>query len=196
MPLYDRALDVYQGFYFRNGVTTPVGYIFSLKIGGTLLTADIANLKDPINPALANTRAVAVLNHILWETGAGDPIYFSGQISTANKQTIASKLATTTMIPAVELAFAVYEYDPLVKKYFVSFETSSAAGAMGAAATATGSVVKNGNELNIAVAELPSHEVQSPQNFAFQIGVAPKGSNLLTLATAGNKNIGKPWSGA
>ena len=65
----------------------------------------------------------------------------------------------------VEFSYSVYEYDPAQKKYFKS-------GFMDA--ELKGLLEKNGDDLNLTVADDPSHEVQSPKNFAFQVGIKPR----------------------
>ena len=120
MPQFARALDVYQGFNFKKDQQTAVGYIESITIGGTVvLAADQETIKDPEQPdkPLAS-KVVAVLNHYLWELGTTDAMYFSGQLSTANKQALMSALMGTWTDMSVEFKYVVYEYDPLQKKYF------------------------------------------------------------------------------
>jgi len=58
---------------------------------------------------------VAVLNNVSWETGPTDTIYFSGQISIHNKQTIQSLILVSITNEEVTFEFEVYEYDPLSK---------------------------------------------------------------------------------
>lgn len=53
---------------------------------------------------------------------------------------------------------------------------------------------KNGDDLNLALAEDKSTEVQSPENYAFQIGIKPQPeSQNITVAVADQKNIVKGW---
>ncbi len=186
MPQFARALDVYQGFNFKKDKQTPVGYILSLKVGGQEIKADQETIKDPENPDKAlSDKVVAVLNHALWHTGVTDAFYFSGQISTANKQLLASMLLGKMVDMTVEFKFVVYEYDPLAKKYFKSMMVDKAL---------KGLLEKNGDEMNIAVADDPSHEVQSPKNFTLQIGIKPQNTEQsVNIATASGKNIVKQW---
>lgn len=186
MPKFSRALDVYQGFNFKKDKQNPVGYILKLKVAGQEVKADQETIKDPLQPdkALAD-KVVAVLNHVLWNTGVTDAFYFSGQISTANKQQLSSMLLGTMVDMTVEFKFCIYEYDPLAKKYFKSMVVDK---------DLKGLIEKNGSELNIAVADDPSHEVQSPKNFTLQIGIKPQNiEQTVTLATASGKNIVKQW---
>ncbi|MCP3101825.1 hypothetical protein LZ198_23390 [Myxococcus sp. K15C18031901] len=186
MPQFSRELDVYQGFNFKKDKQSAVGFILSLTIGGIALKADQETISDPEQPdkALA-TKCVAVLNHYLWETGVTDALYFSGQISTANKQSIAEMLLGTFSNVEVVVKYAIYEYDPIAKKYFKSNFVD---------ADLNGLLEKNGDALNIAVADDASREVQSPKNFRFQFGVKPKTlEQSINVAAASSKNIVKKW---
>ncbi|MDY7233069.1 hypothetical protein [Hyalangium rubrum] len=186
MPQFSRALDVYQGFNFKKDKQSPIGYILSIKIGDQDLTADQETLKDPEQPANALAdKVVAVLNHYLWETGTTDAMYFSGQVSTANKQKLAEMILGSFSNIQVAFKYVVYEYDPLAKKYFKSNYVD---------AVVNGLLEKSGDELNISVADDPSAEVQSPKNYTFQIGIKPQTTEQsVNIATASSKNIVKQW---
>src|SRR5512140_1288739 len=121
MPPFSRALDVVEGLNFNKDKQNPVGYIVSMTIGGKALTADLETIKDPEKPGdNLSGNVVAVLNHYLWETGATDAVYMSGQVSTGNKQLLASMLLGDWSSIEVVFKYVVYEYDPLAKKYFKS----------------------------------------------------------------------------
>jgi hypothetical protein len=186
MPQFSRALDVYQGFNFKKDKQTPVGYITAITIGDQALTADQETIKDPEQPANnLSAKVVAVLNNYLWETGVTDTMYFSGQISTANKQLLAQLILGSFANITVTFNYVIYEYDPLAKKYFKSNYVD---------AVLNGLLEKNGDELNVAVADNESREVQSPKNFTFQIGIKPKSQEQsINVATASQKNIVKQW---
>lgn len=186
MPQFSRALDVYQGFNFKKDKQSAVGYIVSVTIGGEALTPDQETIKDPENPEqVLAEKVVAVLNHYLWETGVTDGMYFAGQISTANKQKLAEMLYKKMSNIEVVFKYVVYEYDPLKKKYFKSNFVDAAL---------KGLLEKSGDELNLAVADDASTEVQSPKNYTFQIGVKPQTTEQsVNLATADQKNIAKQW---
>ncbi|WNG17731.1 hypothetical protein [Cystobacter fuscus] len=186
MPQFARSLDVYQGFNFKKDKQTPVGYITSLKMGGIALAADQATIKDPEQPdkTIAD-KVVGVLNHYMWETGTTDAMYMSAQISTENKQTLAAALLGSWSNIEVEIKYVVYEYDPKLKKYYKSNSVD---------AVLKGLLEKNGDELNLSVADDPSTEVQSPKNFTLQIGVKPQSlEQTVNLATASGKNLVKQW---
>ncbi|WP_224360580.1 hypothetical protein [Hyalangium versicolor] len=186
MPQFSRSLDVYQGFNFKKDKQAPVGFITKMKLGDIELKADQETIKDPEQPdkALA-AKVVGVLNHFLWETGVTDAMYLSSQISTANKQILSAALMGTWANVNVEIQYVVYEYDPLAKKYFKSSFTD---------AVLKGILEKNGDDLNLSVADDPSHEVQSPKNYVCQVGVKPQTlEQSVNLATGSGKNIVKQW---
>ncbi|CAM3111276.1 hypothetical protein G4177_15230 [Corallococcus sp. ZKHCc1 1396] len=186
MPQFSRNLDVYQGFNFKKDKQTPVGYITALTIGGVALKADQETIKDPENPdAAIADKVVAVLNHYLWDTGVTDAMYFSGQVSVANKQAVAEMLLGKFSNIEVVIKYVVYEYDPLGKKYFKSNFLD---------AEIKGLLEKNGDELNMAVADNESREVQSPKNYTFTLGVKPQAlEQSLNLATSSTKKLAKKW---
>jgi hypothetical protein len=186
MPQFARSLDVYQGFNFKKDKQAPVGYITKLKVGDVELKADQESIKDPEQPdkALAN-KVVGVLNHYLWETGITDAMYFSAQISTTNKQTVSAALLGTWSNVEVSFTYTIYEYDPAQKKYFKSNYIDK---------ELKGILEKNGEDLNLTVADDPSHEVQSPKNFTLQVGIKPATlEQTVNMATGSGKNLVKQW---
>ena len=186
MPQYAKSLDIYQGFNFKKDKQTPVGYITKLVVGDVPLEADQSTIKDPEQPgADLGAKVVGVLSHFLWETGTTDAMYMSAQISTSNKQALAAKLLTDWTNMEVTFSYVVYEYDPRQKKYFKSNHQD---------AELKGILEKNGNDLNLTVADDPSREVQSPENYSFQIGVKPQPTaQAFHLATGVGQNFVKSW---
>jgi hypothetical protein len=185
MPQFRKVCDVYQGYNYKKDKQTTVGYITALNLGGTDLKADQTTCKDPTNPS-NNLAVVVVLSDVLWQLGPTDAVYFSGQISTANKQTTLGLIYNTMTSVLVTFQFDVYEYDPLAKKYFKCFTCSGT--------TMNGIFEKNGEDLNLTVADDASTQVQSPENYAFSIGIKPQPSaQTLTIATGDQQNIAKPW---
>jgi len=183
MPQFARALDVYQGFNHKHDKQTSVGFITELKIGGQVIKADI-EAYDP--KAKAALKSVAVLNHYLWETGFTDAMYMSGQLTVANKVTLQTMLMQDWKDTTVEFKYVVFEYDPVAKKFFESNKVT---------ATMKGLIEKHGHELNLHVADDHSHEVQSPLNFTFQIGIKPQTTAVQEVHLAGGdgKNVVKKW---
>ncbi len=184
MPVFRRVLDAYQGYNFKKDKQTPVGFITKLAIGDSDIAAD-QFCKDPTHP-VTDLKVVAVLTDVLWEVGVTDAVYFSGQVSTASKQAISLLVYSALVNIDVTFQFAVYEYDPLAKKYFLSFHSNGN--------DMKGLLEKRGEELNLSVSDDASTEVQSPQNYAFAIGIKPKPeAQVLQVATGDQKNVVKAW---
>lgn len=184
MAQFNRPLSVYQGYNFKKDKQNPVGFLTKLKIGDTEFTAD-QTCKDPTNPK-TDLKVVAVLNHVLWDTGITDAVQLAGQLSTANKQNVAGLVINDLVNTETVFQFSVYEFDPVEKKYFLAFHSNST--------DMNGIVEKSGDDLNLHVADDPSSEVQSPLNYAFQTGIKPKpAAQSLHLATSFQKKLAKAW---
>jgi len=185
MPQFSRSLDVYQGFNFKKDKQTAVGFITKLTVGEMTMKADQTTIMDPTNPGKPlEGSVVGVLNHYLWETGVTDAMYLAAQVSTANKQELGAKLLGELTNLEVTFSYVIYEYDPMVKKYFLSNKGTDLKGIL----------EKNGENLNLSVADDPSHEVQSPKNFTLQVGIKPPtAEQSIELATAHTKNVAKKW---
>ncbi|NMO18636.1 hypothetical protein HPC49_12430 [Pyxidicoccus fallax] len=184
MSQFSRSLDVYQGFNFKKDKQSRVGFITSMKVGTKELEADLTTIADPEQPT-KKLKVVSVLNHFLWDTGATDAMYFSGQISTKNQQALSLLVLNDLTSIAVEFEYTLYQYDPLEKKYFKSsFHAKKLMGL----------VEKSGDDLKLAVEDDPSSEVKSPQNFTFQIGITPQSQEQqVTLAVATQMKVEKKW---
>ncbi|MCX4244130.1 hypothetical protein [Paraliomyxa miuraensis] len=185
MATFSKSLDIYQGYNYKKDVQTPVGFITALKIGDVTLKAD-QTCKDPMAPE-TDLAVVAVLSGSMWELGVTDAHYFTGQISVYNKQQV--QLLTYKDLTKVdcEYTFSVYEYDPIEKKYFKCLLPTDDA-------TLKGILEKNGRDLNLSAADDASPEVQSPENYAFQIGIKPQPSaQTVTVAVSFSDKVVKSW---
>lgn len=184
MPQFSRSLDVYQGFNFKKDKQAPVGFITKMTLGDLELKADQTTIMDPENPTQALDGVVGVMSHYLWETGTTDAMYMSAQISVENKQELSVKLFNDWTNMEVVFSYVIYEYDPVAKKYFKSNSGTDLKGIL----------EKNGDDLNLSVADDPSHEVQSPKNFTFQVGIKPQTEEqTVEMATGHTKNLAKKW---
>lgn len=184
MPQFARRCDVYQGYNFKKDKNTTVGFIKTLKIGDTEIKAD-QTCKDP-TASTTDMKVVSVLNNILWGTGVTDAVYLSGQVSITNKQNIAALTFNEMIKIDVQLDFDIYDYDPLAKKYFLSLSCKST--------KLEGILEKNGSELNLSVADDCSTEVQSPENYVFQIGVKPQPKEQkMEVSTSDTNKFMKFW---
>lgn len=185
MPTFQKTCDVYQGYNYKKDVQTPVGFITELKIGDVTLTAD-QTAKDPMAPE-TDFPVVAILSGAMWELGVTDALYYTGQISIYNKQQVQLMVYKDLTKVDVTYKFSVYEYDPLEKKYFKCLlPTDDAA--------LNGILEKNGADLNLSCADDPSPEIQSPENYAFQIGIKPQPSaQTITVAVSFSDKVVKAW---
>jgi len=185
MAQFARSLDVYQGFNFKKDKQTQVGFITKLEVGEVKLKADQVTIRDPVEPNKNLKAVVGVLSNYLWETGVTDGMYLSAQISVPNKMEVATALLGSWANIQVNFEYCVYEYDPIEKKYFKSNFSDK---------ELKGLLEKNGDDLNLSVADHESHEVQSPKNFTLQIGIKPQTQEQsVNLATGSGKPIVKQW---
>jgi hypothetical protein len=185
VPTFQKSCDIHQGYNFKKDVQTSVGYLTELKIGDVTLKAD-QTVKDPLTPE-TDFPVVAVLSGTMWELGVTDTLYYTGQISVYNKQQTQLLVYKDLSKVDVVFKFAVYSYDPVEKKYFkCMIGTDDAA--------LNGLLEKTGAELNLSVVDDASSEVQSPENYAFQIGVKPQPSaQVVTVATSFSDKVVKAW---
>ncbi|ATB33994.1 hypothetical protein [Melittangium boletus] len=184
MPQFARSLNVAQGFNFRKDKQSSVGFITELTVGKETLVADQKTVLDPLNPGTALDGVVGVLGHYMWELGTTDAIYLSAQISTENKQLLTAALLGEMTDMTVKFSYSVYEYDPVAKNYFLSNKGEDLEGIL----------EKNGDSLNLSVADDESTEVQSPKNFTLQMGIKPDTKEqTIVLATGAQKNVAKKW---
>ena len=90
----------------------------------------------------------------------------------------------------MEFGYVIYEYDPVARKYFISNSSQQNASLF----VLNGVLEKEGNQFNIAVADDPSHEVLSPKNFAFRIGIKPNAvQQSIQLGVGFGRSVMKVW---
>lgn len=184
MPDFSLNPSVDQGFNFRKDKTVPVGYITALSLNGQALPADIV-CKDPLNPT-ADLPVVGVLNSVSWGIGITDTVYFSGQISGPNRNSITMLTYLDLTNVEVKFKFNIYHYDPVAKTYYMVFHCDDT--------EMMGILEKRGDDLTLKVGTDPATEVQSPINYTFQVGIKPQQvAQTMTLATENQKNVVKQW---
>lgn len=187
MPLYERPCDVHQGYSFQKDVQTTVGFIKKLKLGDADLAADQV-VKSPLAPA-DDLKVVAVMSHVSWNVGASTPVFFAGQISVKNRQTVAKLVYTSMTKIAIEIDFVVFEFDPAgnQNKYYQAFHSD------GKAVKAL--VHKEQSNLSLSVAYQPSEIIKSPMNYDFQIGLVPQVEKQnLQMAVSVDGKFSVVWS--
>jgi hypothetical protein len=184
MAEFSKSCDIFQGYNYKKDVQTPVGYITKIKIGDVELKAD-QTVKDPMSPQ-DDLKVVAVLSASMWGLGPTDALYLSGQVSVGSKQNCVELVYRSLTKVEVVFQFAVYDYDPIAKKYFKCLQCNDT--------DLKGILEKNGTELNLGVADEKSTEVQSPENYSFYIGIkAQPEAQSLTVAAGDQKNVVKSW---
>lgn len=180
--------SIRQGFNFEKDNQDRVGHIESLKIGGDELAADI-QVTDPENVSdSSGPKIVGVMQNIRWEGGYGDPILFSCNVSNANYKKIATKLHTSLSDTSVEFKFSVYDYDPEKKQYYKCMHSNDV--------VLKGLIYKQGGSLVMGVSDEPSHEIPSPKNYPFDLGVMPAddaGEMAVHLAVSTSDKFAKQF---
>ena len=184
MAEFSKNCDIFQGYNYKKDVQTPVGYITKIKIGDVELKAD-QTVKDPLSPE-NDLKVVAVLSGAMWGLGPTDAVYLSGQVSVGSKQSCVELVYRSLTKVEVVFQFCVYDYDPVAKKYFKCLQCSDT--------DLKGILEKNGQDLNLGVSDDKSTEVQSPENYAFSVGIkAQPEAQTMTVAAGDQKNVVKNW---
>ena len=177
--------DIKQGFDFSKDKQVPIGFLTAIKIGNLELADDFP-LYNPVEDA--EERVVGVISHAHWSTDKTSPIDISAQVSLENKKLLKEALLGSLPNGDVEFEFKMLEYDssPDQKKYYTSFSTGDAA--------VNCSLMRNGANLNIQIADVPSPEVQQPSNFRLDFAVVPDQVDQdLHVAVGVGANMAKQW---
>jgi len=189
MASFNRHCDILQGYNFKKDVQTSIGYITSLTIGDTKFTSKNMKqtCKDPMSPE-TDLAAIVVLSAISWDIGPTDTIYLAGQVSPASQQSIRMLTYKDLSKVNVSIQFAIYDYDPIEKKYYKSMLPTDDA-ALDAI------LEKQGADLSLQVADDASSEVQSPPNYSFSIGIKPQTEKEqnITIAASFSDKVVKAW---
>ncbi|MBK6461253.1 MAG: hypothetical protein IPF92_09620 [Myxococcales bacterium] len=173
-----KSLDVREGFYFQAGSQSSVGCLRALKLDTTELEADI----DTALPTSgAQVKCVAVLTDFEWSAAPADPMAIGGRVSVKNKQALTTLLAARKPHEVV-MQFAIYEYDPMGKKYFL---------AVGSSGTDLHAVL---DPQGATVDPTPAIDVSAPQNHAVTFSFKPKATpQTVTIGAAVGRTVAKPW---
>lgn len=184
MANYSATCDVKQGYDFNKDEQATVGFITTMKIGGKELKAN-QTVKDPLAPT-SDLAVVAVISDASWDTGPTDTVYLSGQISTTNKQVVAMLALSDLAKVEVTFKFTIYEYDPVASTYYKCFHTDDK--------DLTGILERVGKSLTLGVAKVKSTEVTTPDNYLFNIGIAPTNTEQkYGIATSNTEKTTKNW---
>lgn len=172
-----KTLDVAQGFSLKPDATTPVGCIQSLTVGTTSLSADIET-KFPLAPA-SSAKCVAVMSSFAWSTVATDPVSLAGRVTPDNQAKLAALGAGSQ---EVTFQLAIYEYDPVAKRYFASV-SSGGVDLKGAADAG-----------QITVGATPATDPSTPKSQDLSLTLKPRGgAQKINLSTSPGKFLGKAW---
>ncbi len=168
MASSDYSCSVTQGFNFQKDSQSKVGHLVSLKIGDTTLVSDLSVTNPEDNTQ--KIKVFGVLSAISWNGGYGDELYFNCNVSTDNKNTLSTMVHTTLSNTDIEYEFVVYDYDQQKKMYYKCFHSGDA--------KLKGLISKSGDALNMAMSSEAAYEVQSPMNYDFSLGVAPRDEEM------------------
>lgn len=160
--------SVTQGFNFEKDAQQVVGHINYLKIGDQEIAADI-NVTNPEDIA-KTVKVVGVASGIFWNGGYADPIQFSCQVATDNKNLISTLVHKTMANTEALLTFTIYDYDPKAKKFFKCFHTNDE--------KLKCLINKSGGELELEITTDESMEIVSPKNFQLNLGVMPQDQEM------------------
>ncbi len=178
------SCSVAQGFNFQKDQQLFVGHIVSCKVGNDQFDADL-NVSNPEDPAKM-VKVFGIASNIFWAGGYADPVQFSCQVSNANKTKIATLTHKSLANTEVLFKFNVYDFDPKEKKYYKCFHSNDA--------ELKGLVYKTGGDLMMQIDMDQSHEVESPKNFSFNLGVMPKDENMeIHVAVSVSDKFVKKW---
>ena len=176
--------SVNQGFNFEKDAQLTVGHLNYLKIGEQEYSADIS-ITNP-ETVTEELKVVGVLSQIFWNGGYADPIQFSSQVSTANKNLLATLVHTSLANTEVLMEFTVYEYDPEQLKYFKCFHCNDV--------QLKGLINKTDGQLEIEMGTEQNPEVVSPKNFTLNLGVMPQDEDqALHIAVSTDGKFAKKW---
>jgi hypothetical protein len=154
------SCNIEQGFHLNTENQDPVGHINYLKINGTEIPADFT-VTDPENPA-RKTKVVGIVKWLMWEGKAGDPVVFAAQVSAGNKDRLAALGKNDLTGTEIEFSFTMYAN---VGWYFKAVSTNGQ--------TLKGTLQTENGHLLYYISAEPGTIVAMPQNYDFQLGVAP-----------------------
>lgn len=185
MASNDYSCDVVQGFNFQKDAQTLVGHINSLTIGEKEMAVDLA-VTNPEDLAGDKVKVVGVASALSWEGGYAEPIFFSCQVSNANKKELVILAHSDLSNTSIKFQFTIYDYDPDEKQYYKAFHSNET--------DMEGLVLKSGGDLSIRIDGDQSMEVVSPKNFTLDLGVMPEDKEQeIHFAVSVSDKLVKRW---
>lgn len=180
------ALDPVQGFHYSSEVTTSFGYVTFLQIGrgaSAELQPDIA-----VRPGgQAYPAVVGVLKSVHWAGGRTDPLLLTLDVSAIGEQHLRMMQAHLTDT-SVQLAFAVYAFDPGQHGWYTALSSPTGAALAGllTASEPRGPL--------LTIDQAPDQAVGSPKSFAVELQVTPATTaQALTLCEGTAQCTSRPW---
>ncbi|MES9906637.1 MAG: hypothetical protein ABW168_28640 [Sedimenticola sp.] len=164
MARLEKICNVPQGFNFQKDNHFLVGHITSLKIGDKDFKKDLA-VTVPTDIGGDKVKVVGVSSYLYWGGGHTEEIILHCRISIDNKVVSAVLLYNEMSDTTVEFTFAIYEYDPKKKKFFLALHTNEIA--------IKGLVSKNEGDLRMIMNMEQEGDVTSPKNFTLNLAVMP-----------------------
>lgn len=183
ISLISKTCSIKQGFEFKRDVQVTIGHIDYLKIGDVVLAQDF-EVKNPIDEREVKT--VGVMSAFLWNGARDDWLEFSFQISAANKNVLRNIIHQEIDKAKVEIAFTVYDFDPISNQYYGSVDTN--------ALILSGSIAERAGTRFISVALEPSQEVEPPENYAVDLKLMPPGfEQMIILSVSASDTFERSW---
>lgn len=183
MPAIDKQCSIFNAYNFKRDLQDKIGHVTYLKIGENELVKD-QELKIPLDDSLL--KVVGPIGNFHWEGGYAQPLLFTIQLSITNKNAVAALLHTTMQSVAVVIAFNIYDYDPIAKKFFRCLHSNDV--------NLNSIIYMQGRERQIYLQDEPSAEVTKPLNFQLTLGVIAEDTQQeIHLAVSLDRKFVKPW---
>jgi hypothetical protein len=127
-----------------------------------------------------------VVSSIYWEGWYTAPVKFSAQVTTDNKNKLATLAHKTLSNTEVEFMFTIYDYDRVAKVYYKCFQTNGI--------KLKGLILKQPGELVFKIRDEASSEVPSPKNYTLVLGVMPQDlTQEIHIAIGKTNKVVKSW---
>jgi len=178
------SLDIEQGFNFKQDIQKTIGHIVAWTVSKQEIKADM-KLKNPMDAIKTGNHVVGVLSSVTWGGGAGEPFAFKFNISTKNKQVIAKILHEQLTSTEVLLQFKVWDYDPVLKEWFVALNNQDA--------NLKCLIKKEDKDLKLALSKEPG-AIKSPENWGVELEVvAQPYEQGIGFCVSKGVNVAKIW---
>ncbi|UOA10460.1 hypothetical protein [Methylobacter sp. S3L5C] len=180
------SCSIRQGFNFEKDAQVLVGHLVTMKIGTQALGADI-KVTNPTNFGVDNNLdVVGIISDIFWKGGYADPLQISFNVSNENAKLANIMKHTDLTDTTVVFQFAIYDFDPIAKKYYLAFYSDTT--------DMNGLIFKQGGDLALDIGSQPDSNVASPLNFQMYTGIMPQESaQVIKFAVSDTDKFVKTW---